>query len=202
MTFVRSFLLIVFTLFLGFPLAVQAEESEPYILSTDEVFRFVQSLGKVQEFADRLEYEGKLDVMKSQNEHMLNRHFKIYSGNLEDLKVSNPEEYTNFETLVGEYDFPTADEWGRIGDAVMAAYFANSSTSTKTQYAVIKQKLTPEMMAMLPPEAKAKLDGMLDMTKALQEVPGENRDIVKPYTDKIDYALLKAEGRIKTPYAP
>lgn len=202
MTFVRSFLLLVFALFLSFPFSVQAEEPEPYILSTDEVFRFVQSLGKVQEFADRLEYEGKLDVMKSQNEHMLNRHFKIYSGNLEDLKVNNPDEYTNFETLVAEYEFPSADEWGRIGDAVMAAYFANSSTSTKTQYAVIKQKLTPEMMAMLPPEAKAKLDGMLDMTKALQEVPGENRDIVKPYTDKIDYALLKAEGRIKTPYAP
>jgi hypothetical protein len=80
----------------------------------------------------------------------------------------------------------------------MAAYAANSSSSSRFTHHDLKSKFSPEMMAMLPPQAKIELQKALDMTKALQEVPEENRTRVRPYMDAIDLAFLKAEGKIKT----
>lgn len=176
--------------------SISAQADEPKILTDNETANFVNSLTPVQAFADKLKSEGKLDVLKAKDKNMLNRNFTIYSGSAAELKEKFPDDHQALLNIVQPLGFQTVEDWGLVGDAVMAAYFAQESSATATLHADLQQQMPPEMLAKLPPQARAQLEGVLNMADALQNVPDENKKTVKPFIEKIQLALAKAEGHL------
>lgn len=176
--------------------SISAQADEPKILTDNETANFVNSLTPVQVFADKLKSEGKLDVLKAKDKNMLNRNFTIYSGSAAELKEKFPDDHQALLNIVQPLGFQTVEDWGLVGDAVMAAYFAQESSATATLHADLQQQMPPEMLEKLPPQARAQLEGVLNMADALQNVPDENKKTVKPFIEKIQLALAKAEGHL------
>lgn len=83
---------------------------------------FVETLAPVQAFGDSLEKEGKLNVLVGGGA-TVDGAFEPYSASVAALKAQWPTDFSRLEAVVNPHGF-TPEEWGAVGDRMMAAYMA------------------------------------------------------------------------------
>lgn len=121
--------------------------------------------------------------------------FAPYTQGTAALKESSPADYKKLESAVAGHGFKSADEWAETGDAVMLSYIALKTADANPQGMESMGRMTPEMMANMPPPLKERFEKAREMMKAAQAVPAANRDAVKPYASAIEGWGSKAAGQ-------
>jgi len=160
--------------------AAQAEQA----LDADNTKRFVESLGPIMKFGDELEAAGRDKVFDETFTPKAGEDFKPYTKGLAALKAQQPADYAKVGELIAPHGFSSTALWAEIADKVMAAYFA---LSMEGQGGMPQMgQMTPEMLAMMPPEVRAQFEGAQSMQKAIQSVPAEDKQLVAPYKARID----------------
>lgn len=149
-----------------------------WALSQDEAENFIQAMPKVQELGDAMETEGKNVTLRAQMKPQPGKPFHPYTSAVAALSEHYPDDYDALEDVIEEYDFDSPEEWAEVGDAVMKAYVAINMEGTPAP--VDMANMNPEMMAMLPPAAKAQMQQASAMMKTMRNAPEEDKAIIRP----------------------
>ncbi|WP_031552377.1 hypothetical protein [Parvularcula oceani] len=85
-----------------------------------------------------------------------------------------------------ENGFDSLPDWGETSDAIMMAYLA---TEMDPDDMAGMDQVTPEMMAMMPPSARAQMEAVMRMMDAIKSVPQDDIDTLRPYRGQLEDAL-------------
>ncbi len=163
-------------------------ENDP--LTDNDVQSFLGSQKVLEPLAAEMENNGVKDFFKPRI-HMVQKDMPLYIENVEDLKKGYPEYYQRMTEIVSTYSyddvrpFATAEAWAENADRVMMTHFAATSTATKTGHTDMMNKISPQMLAMMPAQAQAQFQSTFDFMKSLQDVTEEDKETVLKYEDEI-----------------
>ncbi len=168
-------------------------EKNTVILDREKAGRFVDSLDEISLFSAALEKEhgnGDLFAIKSAIQH--SKSFSPYKHAVKILKEKYPNDYKTLGEITTKYEFESQEDWAETADAVIIAYFyIQQKKSGNVVEMDMRSQLTPEMMAMVPPEAMVKIERALAMAKAINDVPEENEEIVRDLVPALEVAMRK-----------
>ncbi len=160
------------------------------ILTDDATARFIDSIDEVEVLADHMVEKGAGDMLRVEETIQKSQNFAPYRTYLDMMEEEHPEDYAKLGEIVAKYGFESQLEWAKTGDAVMLAYMNLQQDKNKMNIRQEMQaQLTPEMMAMMPPSAKAQIDKALAMADAINDVPQENVDIVRSHKAALEVAM-------------
>jgi hypothetical protein len=172
-------------IFVGTP-AVAADN-----LTDQQIKNFIATMDDMRIMAEEMSAEGKDKFLNGKIQAMEGGEFTAYQQSAEVLKEELPEDYSQLQDMVKENGFSSVEDWAQIGDDVMAAYVTMQITpETREKMDMMKQMQgNPEMMAQMPSEAQQALAQSQAMIKAIENVPAENVEAIKPYREEIKTAL-------------
>ncbi len=160
------------------------------ILTALKINSFLSTIEEVKALSDEMSPEGKKQLTDIQASAMQGNDFTPYRSGVTILKKSYPYDYTKLSDTVGSYGFNSPENWAQTGDDMMAAYVSVKMGDTAQQtMKSMSANMNPEMMAMLPPEAKATIQKTKAMLNTLEKVPAENKKVVAPLMDKIETTM-------------
>ena len=168
--------------------AFSGPASAAQTLSADQVKQFVEAMPEIMAFSDGMKREGKDAILQTA---ILpgpgSQDFAPYRHGLVALKEKFPADYGKLGKIVGRHGFPSQENWAETADGVMLSYMAvKMIEDAPNGMAAMEQEMNAEMMASLPPEAKAQMEQLKAMMQAVRSVPAENRDAVRPFVPEID----------------
>lgn len=160
------------------------------VLTSETVGRFVGSMDDVRGLSEKMKGEGNAQAFKPAafTDAALSAApgFSPYADSVAALKDGSPADYKRLESAVSGHGFKSAADWAQTGDAVMLSYVALKTGEANPQGMAAMEQMTPEMMEMMPPQAKAQFEKAREMMKAVQAVPPANREAVKPHASAIE----------------
>lgn len=160
-------------------------------LSSDQVVHFVETLGPIQTFGDALEKEGKLNVLIGGGASA-NGEFKPYSAGVGALKKQFPADFRRLSGVVKPHGF-TPEEWGEIGDRVMAAYMALRIERDEPGALDKIDAVDPEELKKMPPELQLQMRDYMAMMEAVKKAPSADKTAVFPSMELIDAHIAAQE---------
>lgn len=152
-------------------------------LQTRDVERFVSSIDDIDQFARDMENEGKDDVLAAEP---IGASFAPYTSSIEPMKNQYPADYQRLGSIVSTHGFSSVEEWASVGDSVMLTYIAMKMERENPEFSEMASQITPEMMAMMPPEAQAQMQQSLMLMDAISDVPASNKQVVGPFMPQLD----------------
>lgn len=172
----------------------QGQEKPHIILDKTKAAKFVDSFDDVSALADEMGFADKKPILRTKYAINKARSFGPYTNAVETLKTDYSSDYDKLTDIAKKFDFTSAEDWAETGDAVMLAYFSLREDHQDQSYeGLMKQGLRPEMVKMIPPEKMHMIEQALNMTKAVQDVPKENLEIVKDLQPAISVGIKKLE---------
>ncbi|PCK00339.1 MAG: hypothetical protein COA45_00730 [Zetaproteobacteria bacterium] len=199
MSIVKYTLLFVCALF-GFSGASIAEEE---LLKKSQVAAFIGSQKVLHSLSDEMKAAGVETFFKYDPKLIMKKKMPIFAGNISRLKKNTPAYYDRLTGIVTGYShntgvnnnpvyrFENAEDWAKIGDRIMLAYFTEHSTASRTGYDDLMSALPPGMMKMLNPEDRAKVEEQLGLLSSAQNVPEADKKLVDTFYDEIDDVLFE-----------
>jgi hypothetical protein len=160
-------------------------------LAGDQVARFVDTLEPVQGMADRLEKDGKTDVLKANQQPTLGKSFKPYSDGVAALKKTLPGEHAELAGIVKSHGF-TTEQWAAVGDRVILAYMAIKMEDEQPGAMAQMAQMDPAMLDMMPPEMRDQMAGAMAMMQAIQDVPEDDKTAVRGSKPKLDAYMAQS----------
>jgi len=164
-------------------------------LSDAQVQNFIGTMKGVQKMGRHMKAEGKNDVVSDQVRHAMatKSEFTPFSTSVETLKAQLPDQYKELTKIVTEQSFSSAEDWGKTGDQVIAAYISEKMLSSSAQTPEqIKAQMDPKMLEQMPPNLRAQMEQTFAMMNKVLEVPEADRAVVRPYMDQIDQDFDKS----------
>ena len=160
------------------------------ILTDDSTARFIDSIDEVELLAEHMIEKGAGNILRVEETIQKSQNFAPYRTYMDMMVEEHPEDYAKLGEIVSKYGFESQNDWAETGDAVMLAYMNIQQGQNKMNIRQEMQaQLTPEMMAMMPPSAKAQIDKALAMADAINDVPQGNIDIVRSHRDALEAAM-------------
>ncbi|MEL6362163.1 MAG: hypothetical protein AAFR21_13880 [Pseudomonadota bacterium] len=158
-------------------------------LTTADAKKFTASLPAATELGEGFKEKG-VDLFNSTEPKLAaDGTFKPYSTLLLEMKDAHPAEYRQVNAMAKSAKFSNAVEWASVGDRVMLAYIADKMPPNA---GAMMSAMTPEMMAMMPPETRAKLETSKAVMSAVDNVPQADKDALEPVMADLDAALMAA----------
>ncbi len=159
-------------------------------LTSDLAGKFVGSMSDVMTMSEDMRREGKDEVITAAAQPAPgDAVFAPYAKSIAVLKEKFPADYKKLGGLVSKHGFNSAESWATTGDDVMLSYVALKTLESNPQAMASLQamdNMTPEMLAMMPPEAKAQMEQAKVMMQMVGAVPPANREAVKPFAGEIE----------------
>lgn len=161
-------------------------------LSADAARHFAQTLEPVQSFGDALEKEGKFNVLLGGGA-TVDGAFKPYSAGVAALKAQLPNELGRLEAIVKPHGF-TPEQWGAVGDRVMAAYMALRIEREQPGALAQVEQVDAAQIEKMPPEMRKQMLDFNAMVDALKKAPDADKAAVLPAMDAIDAHIARQEA--------
>ncbi len=157
-------------------------------LTEDEVRRYAGILPDLSALGEEMEKRG---VKEFSEDFQLKEgeNFTPYSTPLARLKKEHPAEYKKVNALAKKHKFADAADLASVADRTMLAYMA---LNMPPEAAAMSAAMTPDMLAMLPPETQAQYKTGLVMIKAAQNAPQADKDVVDPLRPLLEKAMIEA----------
>lgn len=95
----------------------------------------------------------------------------------------------DYRKLVTANGFADLGTFGATADAIMMAWMATRLSGEDLGGMDAMGDIPPEMMAMMPPEVRAQMAGVMKLGRALERVPAEDIDALRPYQARLDAAF-------------
>lgn len=156
-------------------------------LTDDKVKRFIETLEPVEELGERLEAKGKLVKTLDEEKPMIGKDFRPYSDGVAALKKEHPGEYAALGALLKPHGF-SQDDWAATGDRVMIAYMAVKMEAENPNYEKDMAGMDPAMLAQVPPQMRAQIEGALAMVETVKKAPAADKAAVKPHVKALEEA--------------
>lgn len=170
--------------------------AEQKYLEKSQVAAFIGSQRVLHGLSEQLKTAGHQSFFKYNPKLMDNKNIPMFIENIKILKEDTPDFYNRFTTIVtgythdsDAYRFSSAEDWARVGDRVMLAYYGEHSTASLTVHDDAMAIFTPDILARLKPEARAKVQEQLSMLSSIQNVPLADKKLVDSF-DKQIVAIL------------
>jgi len=159
-------------------------------LSTAEASKFADCLPGLMSVGEELEKDPAMKILNDSvaTLPLVDGELRLYSVPLERVREEAPSAYGQIDKEARTCGMGSAEALGKVGDKVIAAYIA--SQITPAMRAQMNQ-LTPEMMAMMPPQAKQSFA----MVNALENVPAENIAALTPDVMKKLEVAMGTDGK-------
>ena len=162
--------------------------SPAYALTSQEVGNFVASMNEVQALADQMEVEGKNKVLDARIKGADTKDgFSPYVTAAKTLKSEFPGDYKKLEGITKKHGFSSPEHWAATGDDVIEAFIASQMNGTTAAHIRAAQaQLTPEQLAQMPSDMRARMDQGIRMLEQIEKVPQSDRDAVAPHARAIE----------------
>ena len=155
-------------------------------LTAARIEKFLDSVTDVDSFGEELKAAGHEDIVSSNMKVHENGKFSPYQMSIDALKKDRVADYKKLGAIVKKHGFKSQEDWASAGDGVMLTYSALKAGGNMPDYEEMTAQMTPETMAMMPPEAKAQMEAAMVMMKTLSSVTEEQKAVVSPYVSRID----------------
>jgi hypothetical protein len=161
------------------------------LLSPSDIDRFLKTVEGVHQLSETMSQEGREKIISYQNLTDKSGVFAPYKNSVSILKSSHKTDYKALESFITGKGYGSAEEWALYGDAIMAAYMTHKITPEARKNMQMLQTMSPDMQAAIPSQAKVMIEKGRAMMKALEDVPPQNAQTIKPYLVKIDEEINK-----------
>ena len=161
-------------------------------LSAADARHFAETLAPVQAFGDALEKEGKFNVLVGGGA-TVDGAFKPYSAGVVALKAQLPDEFGRLAAVVKPHGF-TPEQWGAVGDRVMAAYMAVRIEREQPGSLAQMELTDPAEIAKMPPEMRKQMTDYNAMVSAVKSAPDADQQAVLPAMETIDAHIAAQEA--------
>ncbi len=156
-------------------------QAQAFTLTTDMASRFADSLPAAEALGSELRDQGIGEQLITP-EDLLNADeigpYVMAVGKLREVSGSG---YQQLSSLASANGFSGAENWAQVGDRVMLAYLALRSSGEMAQMGAMNE----QMLSMMPPQAQAKIRGVMRFAKAVQAVPQADKEAVSPIADRL-----------------
>ena len=164
----------------------------PDALTADDARHFAETLAPIQAFGDALEKEGKFNVLVGGGA-TIDGVFKPYSAGVAALKTMLPGELGRLAAVVKPHGF-TPEQWGAVGDRVMAAYMALRIEREQPGALAQIELLDLTGVENMPADARKQMTDYNAMMKAVKSAPEADKKAVAPAMDAIDAHIAAQEA--------
>lgn len=203
MNIVRLILLLVCAL-VTFPgVSVAAEQS---LLKRSEVAAFIGTQKVLHSLSEEMKAAGVDSFFKYDPKLIVKKNMPIFVENIRIMQEATPAYYDRLTAIVTGYShntgvnndpvyrFSSAQDWAEIGDRVMLAHSSENSTATRTGYDDITAAIPPELLKMLKPEDRAKVEANLGLLRSAQDVPEADKKLVESFEVELKQVLYEIAG--------
>ncbi|MEM8770178.1 MAG: hypothetical protein AAGD92_00890 [Pseudomonadota bacterium] len=165
-----------------FVFSAQAEDKP---LTEDQTKRFIQTLPAMEKLGDEFNESGKSEFMQKDAMPKAGEAFKPYSTAMASLKKNYPADLKRVSSAVKPHGF-SADQWASVGDRVMVAYMALQMEAEDPRTIAMMEGMDQSMIDMMPPEARAQMEGVFAMMETVRNVPEADKAMVRKFKPELD----------------
>ncbi len=171
-------------------LAALAGSAFAQSFSGEDVQNFITIMEEMETLSERYPDEdlaGDLGIEPGDMSAMISEdgNMTIFSRIAEGLDGSTDAQQAARNAIL-ENGFDSLPDWGETSDSIMMAYLA---TEMDPADMAGMDQVTPEMMAMMPPSARAQMETVRRMMDAIKNVPQDDIDTLRPYRGQLEDAL-------------
>ncbi|MBB4658515.1 hypothetical protein [Parvularcula dongshanensis] len=113
--------------------------------------------------------------------------FKIFSTMADRLgEMSSSPAARDFSSAVKESGFKSLGSFGDTADSIMMAYMALSMDEDAFEGMEELKNMDPSMLAMMPEGVRTQMAGISKLAEAVQAVPEDDLDTLRPYQDELN----------------
>lgn len=151
---------------------------------------YVNSLEPVRQLSERMQAEGRRDFLQQEVLPKSGEPFDPHQRGVKLLQRDSIDDYRELGRVVQQHGFTSAESWARVGDRVVLAYGAIKAEAESPeilQMAAQMEAMDPQMLQLLPPDARQQMDQALAIARAIAAVPQADRELVRPYVGQLDH---------------
>ncbi len=200
MNIVKLTLLLVCALVTFSGVSVAAKQQ---LLKRNEVAAFIGSQKVLHSLSEEMKAAGVSSFFKYNPKLIAKENMPILVENIRIMQKDTPAYYDRLTAIVTGYSysetvgdtpvyrFSSAEDWATIGDRVLFAHFTGNSSATRTGYDDIRAAIPPELLKMLKPEARAKIEANLGLLSSAQNVPEADKQLVATFEVELKQVLYE-----------
>jgi len=158
-------------------------------LTESEIDNFISAMPATQEVGEKMQAEGVEIDWVDQMAPKAGEEFRPYSKSLSVLKEEQPARVKELSSAVKPHGFSSAEDWAETGDKAMKAYIAVTMERENPQGFQMPAEMTPEMLAMVPPQMRAQIEAAMAMMAAVEATPEPDRVAMRKKYDSFDAAI-------------
>lgn len=168
-----------------FTLALVATSSQAGSLSQSDLDKYIRSIElmkasdseTIKSIEESLHNNDNMsfDIDENGNIALMSQMFNALSG----------DQKSALEGLVDNAGFSSLSKWISLGDKVSAAMIALEMKKNP----VDTSEMTPEMLAMIPPEMRKQFEGAMRIMEAAKKVPADDIAIVEANYSKLQAVM-------------
>lgn len=161
-------------------------------LTEDQAKRFVASLPAVDTLGDEWQAEGKTEQLMVDTAPKAGEGFKPYSSATAALAKNYPSDHAQLAKTVKGHGF-SIEDWGVVGDRVMAAYIAIKLEEADPQAMAMMEGMDTSMLEMMPPEMRAELERSFAMMETAKNASDADKQAVATVKAELDAYTERGE---------
>ena len=199
MNIIKQMLLMIFMLG-AFSGAVTADDN---LLKREQITAFIGSYDVLESLSEEMKAANVKSFFKHDPQLMAKKNLPIYTENIHVMQEETPQYYDRLVGIVTSYShdsgensdpvyrFSSAQDWARIGDRIMIAYFTDNSTASRTAYDDLMAAMPPGMLDMLKGDDKVKVQQQLEALRSAQNVPEGDKKLVDSFQRELGRILVE-----------
>jgi hypothetical protein len=163
--------------------------------------QFMATMPDIQAFSTGMEKSGKgaaLEEAFKANAANAGSNLTPYSAGIASLKEKFPADYAQLAGIVGKHGFSSAESWADTGNEVIKSYMALKMENMGPAATAMMQNMSPDMLAKLPPEARAQVEKSKKMMDEAAAVPAAEKEAMRPHMSEFENWAQKAAAERKT----